>query len=381
MYDQLAEEQLAMLKIGDDLIIPLGTWLAPEIPDESEPPPPQTEQEFIAEVQEVLSPSLGTISQADLSLVMPDDWDDFLASLLGFVDSPTGSDQDSYWNDPYNHAPLGEWFVAEWGWLPSVRQMPGYDFYGYMTQGIDPEFLDMAYGAHLGENLFIDAGIPLATVGNMPFQVYVQGLPLTVTWHAGASPVSNLTQVPGQPGDIVVTASSGYFTVHADVVGPTPNSSEPPPTGMNLIVMNEANAPYIKFLDQALQYLIKDSLALKVLMDAYHLGFKITIVTGLNAPTRFLPATNTVEWNPGLGLHLTNGGIMSPAMALLHEIAHRVVDLFGNDLQYDTLEERSIITNYEQVIGQRLGEPTRQNHKGTFVAVPSVTYHTPATTP
>jgi hypothetical protein len=120
-------------------------------------------------------------------------------------------------------------------------------------------------------------------------------------------------------------------------------------------------------------------LALQVLMQAHHLGFKITIVTG-SAPTRFNEATNVVEWNPGLGLRLTNGGIMSPAMVLIHEIAHRIVDLHGADAQYGTLEERAIITNYEQVIGQHLGEPTRQDHYGDLVHVPSVTYHTPPTT-
>lgn len=378
MHELLIAEQMAILTSGDGLVTPLDVWIAPEPLEGNEEPPPATEREFIAQVREILPPSAGMITDADLSLVTPVDWESFLANLLGFVQGPTGADQNSYWNDPYDHAPLGEWFIDQWGWLPSVQQMPGYNFYGYM--GVDPEFLDRAYGAHFGENLFLDAGVPLTKVENMPFQIFVQGVPLTVVWHSGAAPGANFSQVANQPGDIVVTASSGYFTVHADPVGPTTSSGESPPTGINLIVMNEANAPYIKFLDQALQYLIKDPLALKVLMDAHRLGFKITIVTGDNE-SRFNETTKTVEWNPGMGLRLTNGGVMSPAMVLIHEIAHRIVNLHGYDAQYGSLEHREIITNYEQIIGQRLGEPTRQNQNGTFFHAPTVTYHTPPTSP
>jgi len=98
-----------------------------------------------------------------------------------------------------------------------------------------------------------------------------------------------------------------------------------------------------------------------------------------DSPTRFNTDLNQVEWNPGLGYRLTGGGIMSPAMALIHELAHGVnrIVFAQYDSDYGTTEERRAIVTYDQAIAALLGEPTRQDHNAQPVHVPTVLYHTP----
>lgn len=361
----------------------IGGENLPPVPDYGDPeyPPydvPTTEAEFVTEVAELLTGTGGSLDTPDLELVMSQEWETFLAGLLGFVDGAqqSGGGQNSDYDDRYaNTSPLGEFFVRDFGWMPSVQRLPGYHYYDYLTQDIDSEYLQMAYSVHLAASDFADAGVSLAVIENMPFQMMVEGAPITVVWHSGLAPTSNLQPDPNDPDTIIVTASLGYFTVQTQPPGPSAGE-ETPPTGMDLMQLNEHNALYIRFLDQALTYLAADPLALQLMLQASQMGIKVTIVTG-TAESRYDNINNIVEWNPGMALRLTNGGVMSPAMILLHELAHGVFNIYGYDAQYDTLEERHIIENYERIIGQHLGEPIREDHFGTPVfAIGTVTYHT-----
>lgn len=75
-----------------------------------------------------------------------------------------------------------------------------------------------------------------------------------------------------------------------------------------------------------------------------------------------------VRFNPAAGLRLKDGHIISPATGLEHEAAHAVKDKTGKsdstrDSQYDTREERLIITGTELETAKANGELPK-NHKG-----------------
>lgn len=83
----------------------------------------------------------------------------------------------------------------------------------------------------------------------------------------------------------------------------------------------------------------------------------------------------TVYWNPDIGNRTTEGGLQSPATSLEHEMDH-AVDYVKNpqqhntrsqtyDAQYDTKEERRVITGSEAKTAKANGESTRSKHAGT----------------
>lgn len=207
----------------------IGGENLPPVPDYGDPeyPPydvPTTEAEFVTEVAELLTGTGASLDTPDLELVMSQDWETFLAGLLGFVDGAqqSGGGQNSNYDDRYaNTSPLGEFFIRDFQWLPSVQRLPGYHYYDYLTQDIDPEYLEFAYVAHQGASIFADAGVTLAEIEGMPFQMVLEGRAITVIWHSGLAPAPNLQPVPNDPDAIVVTATLGYFTVQAPPPGPS----------------------------------------------------------------------------------------------------------------------------------------------------------------
>lgn len=93
------------------------------------------------------------------------------------------------------------------------------------------------------------------------------------------------------------------------------------------------------------------------------------------------PNTKTINWDPNMGLITTEGAILSPTTILNHEIDHALQhdtnpkkletdSKKGSDKQYDTKEERRVITGSEQKTAKKLGEikegeVTRKDHKGS----------------
>lgn len=310
-----------------------------------------------------------------MSLISPDEWESFLASLLGFVSEAHGADQNSYYNDHSNEAPLGDYFIESWGWLPSIQQMPGYHYFDYLTQDIDPEFLEWAYAVHSSASVFRDAGINLADIENMPFTMNVGGVMITATWHSGTPPTANLHTNPNDSSQIVVTANQGYFTVDCQTGPGTGN--ETPPNAFDMMNWTAENYPFYAVVNEALSYLAESPAALSLLWQARQAGVKIHIVTGQSI-TAYDSGSNTVFWNPAGAVLLSNGAIQSSALGLIHEIAHAIGRLtnIGFDLQYGDTEERRVIEQYEQIIATQLGEPVRNNHGGTYYWNPeSVRYH------
>jgi RHS repeat-associated protein len=83
----------------------------------------------------------------------------------------------------------------------------------------------------------------------------------------------------------------------------------------------------------------------------------------------------TVNWNPELGIITTEGGRQSPATQLEHEIDHALDEARNAhnhlerqntpDPQYDTKEDRRVVTGSESETAKANGEATRRNHDGT----------------
>ncbi|OYQ50041.1 hypothetical protein CHU92_00155, partial [Flavobacterium cyanobacteriorum] len=93
---------------------------------------------------------------------------------------------------------------------------------------------------------------------------------------------------------------------------------------------------------------------------------------------------NVVYWNPNLGLETTSGYILSPATVLEHEAGHALGSLmntsenrnYGSDAQYDSKEEKRVISGPEQQTARANGEipmfsRSRSDHKGLPVVTDS----------
>ena len=107
-----------------------------------------------------------------------------------------------------------------------------------------------------------------------------------------------------------------------------------------------------------------------------------------NQGSGFNSNTQTISWKPSKYLYTEEGNTLSPATILNHESAHALLydeackngtleqykenKVKGTDEQYDSINERIVITVYEQETAEALGEvqygiPTRNNHNGTEV--------------
>ena len=92
----------------------------------------------------------------------------------------------------------------------------------------------------------------------------------------------------------------------------------------------------------------------------------------------FDPATDTIGWDPHSALRTTQGGKQSPALGLGHEIDHAVESRSSQrrlserpSRQYDTIEERRVITGSERHAARTLGEAARRDHAGRCYRVAS----------
>jgi hypothetical protein len=98
---------------------------------------------------------------------------------------------------------------------------------------------------------------------------------------------------------------------------------------------------------------------------------------------------HTIVWNPHLGLRCDHvdgheyGAILTPAMALGHELAHQRHDVLSFFLgllaspDYTDLDERRVIKDYENPAALTLGEGVREDHFGEveWVATPLTKPH------
>jgi hypothetical protein len=98
----------------------------------------------------------------------------------------------------------------------------------------------------------------------------------------------------------------------------------------------------------------------------------------------FDPKTNTIYWNPNVGMLSNEGIVSSPTVQLNHEGDHTLqyntnleqinIDTATPDTDYVNKEERRVITGSEQETARKLGEikgdeVTRRDHGGTLYPV------------
>jgi hypothetical protein len=90
------------------------------------------------------------------------------------------------------------------------------------------------------------------------------------------------------------------------------------------------------------------------------------------------PTTHTISWDPLRGLRCTTGGTQSPALGLGHELTHALGPMAPwayAPHDYDTVEERRVITGAERTAASALGECVRNNHRGALFNVSNPTMH------
>jgi len=90
----------------------------------------------------------------------------------------------------------------------------------------------------------------------------------------------------------------------------------------------------------------------------------------------FVYPTNTIYWNPNLGLTTPDGLNIDPSILLGHEITH--ANLYDQNRsaymktsttevpQYQTLEERRVITLFENPTAAKFNEGIRTDHSGSY---------------
>jgi hypothetical protein len=130
----------------------------------------------------------------------------------------------------------------------------------------------------------------------------------------------------------------------------------------------------------AVKYLSRDPLEADLFNRLEHGAQPFRLVTNARDNDSYDPGTHTIHWDPHSALRTTCGTTQSPALGLGHEVDHAVHDAAcGNalasrpDPNFDTLEERRVITGSERHAARTLGEGVRHDHAGTSYRVPSPT--------
>ena len=127
-------------------------------------------------------------------------------------------------------------------------------------------------------------------------------------------------------------------------------------------------------------------------LEKSKITYTIAETTDLN--NSFNSLTQTISWNPTMGLEVDEGAILSPTTALNHEFAHALTYdaavkkgklnewyadcAEGSDPDYGSKNEKWVITRTEQKTAKALGEisegqVTRKNHNGTPVTTENST--------
>jgi len=132
--------------------------------------------------------------------------------------------------------------------------------------------------------------------------------------------------------------------------------------------------------DRAVAYLSHDPDERRLFDRLEHGSQPIRLTTNAHDDDSYDPATHTIHWDPHSALLTTLGGHQSPALGLGHEIDHAVENPLTaeqlnsrRDPNYDTLEERRVITGSEQHAARTLGESIRFDHSGSCYSVASPT--------
>jgi hypothetical protein len=137
-------------------------------------------------------------------------WDAVLDDLTIFFNElggpivEHGNDQNSYYDDPADQAPLSALFLQDFGWMPHVQSMAGAHYFDYLTSDVDPEFMLAAYGAQHFVAEFSRGQVDVQQLSDgTTFAMTLNGITVFGTWHSGGPAV-------GTKDTIIVTG--GHWT-------------------------------------------------------------------------------------------------------------------------------------------------------------------------
>lgn len=174
-------------------------------PDGGDPPPPLEDPPFGP-------PLLWQAVLDDLSIFFDD---------LGGSVTPHGNDQNSYYDDPENSAPLDPMFLQDFGWLSGVQNMPDAHYFDYLTNDVDPEFLLTAYSGNEFVANFSHGQVSVQRLSDgETFAFTLAGITVFGTWHAGGPTT--------QTGNTVVV-TGGHWTFQYTGFDAAHYNGEPPP--------------------------------------------------------------------------------------------------------------------------------------------------------
>jgi RHS repeat-associated protein len=149
------------------------------------------------------------------------------------------------------------------------------------------------------------------------------------------------------------------------------------PDGRKVVFAKGASEEFKKQFAAAVQYLNENKLS-GMLAELEKSDIVYTIQEGNNRGS-FDPNTNTITWDPTMGVLTNEGVVLSPTTVLNHEIDHALeeeknpagkkVAKATKDPDYDNLEEKRVIQGSEQKTAKKLGEikegeVTRKDHGG-----------------
>jgi len=133
-----------------------------------------------------------------------DDLQLFFDELGGPVQETNGADQNSYYNDPSDSAPLDPMFLQEFGWMNAGQNVPGAHYFDYLTSDVDSEFLLSTSGVTAFDAVFSGGHISVQKLsdGNT-YGINLNGLTMFATWHPGS---------PGSGDNDLITVVGGHWT-------------------------------------------------------------------------------------------------------------------------------------------------------------------------
>jgi hypothetical protein len=129
-------------------------------------------------------------------------------------------------------------------------------------------------------------------------------------------------------------------------------------------------------IDEAFGYLARDSAVRSIVERLERSRMPHRIAIDHRHVDAYQPWNHTIRWDPTSALRTSHGGRQSPALGLAHELDHavendraymRLQDTHLRD--YDSAEERRVITGSERHAAHTLHESTRTDHRGTVYRV------------
>ncbi|ECE8979576.1 RHS repeat protein, partial [Salmonella enterica subsp. enterica serovar Ouagadougou] len=149
------------------------------------------------------------------------------------------------------------------------------------------------------------------------------------------------------------------------------------PLGLKIVISGDPTD-----YNTAVAYLKQDPGMAKIISDLEKSSTTYTVYYYDGDGSFFDSSDNSIIWNPHMAVNcITKGGLLSPALALGHELAHANKTKFDKFLRsilpdalfgdYGNYEEWRVITGAERDAAITLDEPIRYDHFGRAVKVPS----------